>query len=468
MTPARIRRAIATLAAFLVPLGLLHAFILAEICIGITDALFILDAIRARNLKPFRQPWFLAALLWWAWLLSCSTPFTGAAGWLASFANAFVILRFLVFTLALQTWLLTTLRTRRAAWGLLACSCLWIGVESWQQLLTGTNIFGNPRWPDGALTGPFWKPRAGALFGHLLFIAAPPAAIALISRRHQLARLAGEAILVLGLITAVLIGQRMGTAFAILGDLACAVFFPPLRRAAAAAFLIAGLVVLATPIISPPTHAKLVTETATNAAHFAASPYGQLYIRAVIMGLDSPWHGWGYNGFRAFCTRPQFSAGLPALGLPPTQLVLGACNLHPHNFYLQALVDAGFPGLALFSILNAFWLATAYRRLRANPTPIQIALFIGALTYIWPIASMDEFPTLYEPGWLFFILGAALTAAPPPAPAMPAPASSAGNRPGPAHASSCTPPPPPAPSGSRPSAPPPATNPAPASPPPSA
>ena len=42
---------------------------------------------------------------------------------------------------------------RRIAWWVLALSCLWIGVESWEQYLTGTNIFGDRRYGDGALTG---------------------------------------------------------------------------------------------------------------------------------------------------------------------------------------------------------------------------------------------------------------------------------------------------------------------------
>ncbi len=40
MRPDMLRR-IALAAALLVPLGLLHAFVLAEICIGIVDVLFL-------------------------------------------------------------------------------------------------------------------------------------------------------------------------------------------------------------------------------------------------------------------------------------------------------------------------------------------------------------------------------------------------------------------------------------------
>ena len=198
----------------------------------------------------------------------------------------------------------------------------------------------------------------------------------------------------------------MGTAFMILGALAAAAFLPRLRRPVAAALLAAGLTLLATPIISPPTHAKLVGETSKNLTHFSRSPYGEIYTRAAVMGLDSPWRGWGYNGFRTFCPAPQFDAGLPALGIAPTSTAMFACNLHPHNFYLQAFEESGFPGLALFTLMNLLWLVA----LRPKPArdPVLVGLFIGVLTYAWPIASTDAFPTLYEPGWLFVILGLGL------------------------------------------------------------
>ena len=35
-------------------------------------------------------------------------------------------------------------------------------------------------------------------------------------------------------------------------------------------------------------------------------------------------------------------------------------------------------------------------------------LFACVVTFAWPLASTDEFPTLYMSGWLFFALGLAL------------------------------------------------------------
>jgi O-antigen ligase len=400
-------RPIALTAAALVPLGLLHAWVLAEICIALTDALFIAETIRIKNLTWLKQPWLYAALAWWAWLTFCSIPFPGFTvdGWLMGTFEAFIIIRLLVFTVALQTWLLTTAGAQKLAWALLAASTAWIGLESWQQFLTGQNLFGDGRWGDGSLTGPFYKPRAGDLYGHLLFLALLPPVMTFIAQPGRLRPAAGAGLAAIGVVTSVLIGQRMGTVFTGLGLVTSSLFIPRLRRPALIIAALAAAVLSLTPLISPATHAKLVGETATNLGHFSQSPYGELYTRATVMGLQSPWHGWGYNGFRAFCPLPRFTAGLATLNIPPTSLRLAACNLHPHNFYLQAFADAGFPGLLLFTTMMLTILATLSRRLWLNPAPLRVGAFAFALTFAWPLASTDEFPTLYMSGWLFFTLG---------------------------------------------------------------
>ncbi len=407
-------RDLALVATLLVPFGLLHFFVLAEICIGLTDVLFLVDSGWRRDFRWARQPWVILALLWWAWLVFCSTPLPlpgfAAAGW-AGFGQAVVIIRLILFAAALQSWLLTTPGARRAAWIMLALSTLWIAVESWQQYLTGHNIFGNPRWGDGSLTGPFWKPRAGDLYAHLLFIGLLPPVMSLLAKPGWKLRTAGVVLAVLGVVTSVLIGQRMCVLFTAMGLVMAAFYLPRLRLPMAAALVIGIAVVIATPIISPPTHGKLVAETQRNLHHFTQSPYGEIFTVATNMGLQSPWHGWGYRGFRVDCELPRFNTGLPFLNIPPTQEGLGAWNLHPQNFYIQSFSDAGFPGLLLFTALMAYWSWLTARGLWRNPDPVRVGLFIGVINYTWPIASTDEFPTLYMLGWFFFFVGLSLACA---------------------------------------------------------
>ena len=406
------RRAAIALTVILA-LCLLHTRAGAEFCIVTIDALFAAALIRGQRLN-FRQPWLIIALIWWGWEVICSTPIRplglGAAGWY-DLAEALALIRFIILIAALQLWVLTTPAARRAAWLALALSCLWIGLESWQQYLTGHNLFGDRRWPDGSLTGPFWEPRAGAPYAHLLCVALLPIALPLLNRRRLIPRLAAGALAIIGLATSVLIGQRMPTLLAFLALATSALFLPRLRPAALVALVIGAAVIAATPIISPPTYHKLVVHFIAQMRHFATSPYGELYTRATVMGLASPWHGYGFDGFRNLCPLPQFGAGLPRLHIAPTQIGLGACNIHPHNFYLQALIEAGLPGLLLFTAMNLAWLITLARGLWRAPAPLRVGLFAGVLTYAWPFASSDSFAILPHIGWLLMLLGLGLATA---------------------------------------------------------
>ncbi|HQT47477.1 MAG TPA: glycosyltransferase, partial [Acidocella sp.] len=170
------------------------------------------------------------------------------------------------------------------------------------------------------------------------------------------------------------------------------------------------LVLAATPVISPPTYGKLVGETYRNLSHFTLSPYGELYTRGITMGLASPWHGWGYNGFRVYCPQPRFATGFPALGIVPTEIGRGACNLHPHNYYVQAFTDAGAPGLSLFILLGLTWLMGAFPAGSRRHEAVSVGVFIGIATFLWPFGSTDEFPALYMLGWFFLLLGLGLPA----------------------------------------------------------
>lgn len=405
-------RNIALTATFLVPFGLLHAFVLAEICIAITDILFLAEMTRQRDFTWAKQSWFIAAIIWWVWTLICALPLPSLGlhgfGIVESTIQVLVIIRLITFIVALQSWVLTTPRSRHILWLLIALSALWIGIESWQQLLTGRNIFGNPRYGDGALTGPFWKPRAGDLYGHILFIGLLPPLVALFAKPGRNRQIAGMALALLGVATSVFIGQRMGNIFTFLSLVLAAIFIRQLRRPALIIAAAAAVLIILTPLIAPLTYKKLVGETTRQVSHYALSPYGELETRAVAMGRASPITGWGYNGFREYCEQPQFSAGIPALGIAPTTLALAACNLHPHNYYLQSLTDAGFPGLILFTAMCLLWLAAMFRGIWAEKNPIRVGLFISVFTFLWPLASTDEFPTLYLPGWLFLILGLGL------------------------------------------------------------
>jgi O-antigen ligase len=168
---------------------------------------------------------------------------------------------------------------------------------------------------------------------------------------------------------------------------------------------IAGALLLAaSPVVAPSAYDRLVQRFSNQLEHFAVSPYGELYARAWEVGRQNPITGMGFDGFNTGCPqqryfRPTFDASEPDGG--------GAriCWDHPHNFYLQALDDGGFVGLALFCATAVAWLVPLGRGLWHQPDPLRAGLFAATFVQLWPIQSSTAFTSMPIGGWFFLLLG---------------------------------------------------------------
>jgi O-antigen ligase len=229
-----------------------------------------------------------------------------------------------------------------------------------------------------------------------------------LARREAWARAGAIALLVLGVATMLLIGQRMPALLMLLGLVVAALLLRPFRLPVLLAMLVGAVLLAATPVISPPTFQKLVLHFIDQMRHFPTSNYGILYVRALVMLEAHPWLGLGVDGFRHGCADPAYFHGIAALGVSDAENGgLAGCNLHPHNYYLEIATDGGIPALLLFVGLITAW----FRRL-AHPVDagraVPIALFVAALVQLWPLASTTALFVLPTAGWIFLTMGWAL------------------------------------------------------------
>jgi O-antigen ligase len=261
---------------------------------------------------------------------------------------------------------------------------------------------GFTRRGDGELTGPFENPRAGAPFSRLLFPTMLPALA-------RLGRFGALALAIAGVGMVVLIGQRMPLLLTVFGLLVAALMLPRLRLPTAAALGAGALLLAASVVVSPPTFYRLVTKFSAQMEDFPASDYGLIGARAAFIALDHPVFGQGFDGFRNACPDPRyFRSATPER---PDGGGAGICNIHPHNHYLEAVTNAGFPGLVLFSAMIVAWLRELARGLRRNPDPLRVGLFVAALIQEWPIASASGFTAIEIGGFFFLLLGYGLAVA---------------------------------------------------------
>ena len=387
---------VAAACVLLCPVFLLHGRLVADVLMVIVAVCFLARSAWVRDWAWLRTGWVLAAAAWWVWLLACSLQ--------GGLVEALAAVRFLVFVAALDHWVLRLAWRRVWLARLAAIAALYIALQTALQLAIGRNLQGYGRWGDGELTGPFEHPRAGAPFSRLLFPAVLPA-------MARLGRWAGLVLLVAAVLVVVLIGQRMPVLLTALGLFVTGLLLPRLRAGVLAATAGAALLLAVSAVVVPPTFHRLIDKFSTQMEHFPDSPYGLITVRAAAMIRQHPAFGLGFDGFRHHCADPVYFTGWPGSAYAADGGGANVCVQHPHNHYMQAAVEAGFPGLLLFSVMVVAWLRPLARGLWRNPAPLRVGLFVAALLQEWPIASTSDFLSMPLSGWFFLLLGLGLAEA---------------------------------------------------------
>lgn len=398
-------------ATLLLPVFVMHGRAIAEALIAVVDLCFLARSALAGDWRWLRAAWVRIALLFWGWLMVCSLPGIGIGG-TASFVQAVAFVRLLLFPAALGYAALADAQARRWLQWVLTASALYIAFQTVLQLVTGRDIQGFPRNGDGELTGPFQHPRAATPLSRLLYPVLLPPVGALLARGGALAWGAAAALTAGSVAIIVLIGQRMPLLLTGLGLLVSALMLRRVRAVAAVAIVVGAVLLAASAIVEPPTFYRLVTKFSQQMTDFPDSDYGLIAGRAVAIVAAHPWLGQGYDGFRNACADPRYFvvqswAGQHRAGGGGT----AACNIHPHNHYLEAATEAGLPGLVLFAALVGAWCAGLLRRIGRNPDPRRVGVFAAVLMAEWPIASASNFTSIEASGFFLILLGYGLAMA---------------------------------------------------------
>ena len=112
---------------------------------------------------------------------------------------------------------------------------------------------------------------------------------------------------------------------------------------------------------------------------FHNSPYGEIYNTAFQIWRDNKLTGIGLNNFEEVCKNlDRYNIYHKNYG----------CGSHPHNYYVQALVESVFLGLILFISLMIFLL---YKFKDFKKNEFHIIGLIILLVIFWPIMSTGSF-----------------------------------------------------------------------------
>ena len=395
----------ALIATLLTPLLLMHAHGFAEVSLALAAICFVLRSAATGDWGWVKTPWVALSLVWWGWMVLGSLPIPSLGlgeNQAHGLVQGLLAIRFPLFAAALAFGVLRDPAPRRWMFATIAISAAYVSVHLVFQFVFGVNLYGQPKAWDTLLTGPFGTARAAPLMARIL----PPVLIPF-AARYLDRRFLPYLILMGGLAVVAIIGQRIPVVIMI-GTLAVAsLLIRRMRPVALAALVATALLIPSFALISPKTYQHMVVRTQTMAEGFAVGYYGEMYNRAFEIGHQNPWTGLGFDGFRLGCFEPRYFR--PSFdGTVANGGGADICWVHPHNFYFQALVDGGVPGLALFCAFGLACLIPLGRGLWRNPDPMRVGLFAVMLAQIFPVQSTPSFWSMPMGGWFFLLLGWAM------------------------------------------------------------
>jgi O-antigen ligase len=348
----------------------------ADIALILVAVAFLIRSACLRDWRWAREPWVVLAFAWVAWLNLASLLAVDPAH---ATSRAAVLVRFVLFAAALATVHLRDPWVRRNFLAALAAAATLVALDCLIQVVTGTSLSGRPLPEAYRLSGPLSGQRAGTYLGKVAFPLLLPLLI-LVERRAWPAWIPLICLGVVGAIVA-LTGERSALLAFGLGTLTCLVLLPTLRRFLLPAILLGvlglGAISLARPILIE----RFVDQTQDDLAGFADKRYGMILRSGLALFAERPVTGIGVSEFPRRCPAPRFAA------IGPTEV---RCVSHPHNPWMEMLVEGGVVALLLWLGMLAAWL----RRFAQGGRTVFVVGLAALLPFAWPLmTSMSLFVT---------------------------------------------------------------------------
>ncbi|MCH7711210.1 MAG: O-antigen ligase family protein, partial [Proteobacteria bacterium] len=306
-----------------------------DIAATLVAVLFLIRSALLGDFSWARTPWIMAALAVWIYLMlaSLAAEHVGAA-----LGRAGPWIRFVLFAAALQFWVLNDgvwLKRLMIATG---ATVGFVAADTVFQFVFSYDIFGIPQYSFDRLTGPMVElpPKVGVYIMRLMY----PVLVwvmfwAVAGGRGLIAKVTAIAAIAAGVTTVLITGERMAFLLAVFGLAVMIVLVPAIRRTSLVALLAAGLCVAGAFALNPTVADRSLHKAVSIVGNFWQSPYGLVWLGGLKVARENPVIGVGLKNLRTTCRTVVY--GSPDQAGPE-------CSLHPHNFYIEWLAEAGVIG----------------------------------------------------------------------------------------------------------------------------
>jgi len=428
---------IENLAYFLIlifPLSLITGNAFPDISITFVGLIFIsLFFFKKKFTDLFTHKWILISFVFWLFLIFISLF---SENKYLAYRDALIFIRIILIPIFIYIWILRDTNRIKKLTLVIFITVLFVCLDTIYQFFNydplngfGKDIFGN--LPDfyGRLTGPFTELVPGAYVSKFSLIGL--AFILLFFQNNKIQNIIMISYLTLvGLVTYIS-GERMALATFLLGLFFLFIFFKKKR----VIYLISIIFIFSsiffvykthpiyndyTILKSTPYHLGLSVEKNYKCnndsnkkeckkvihlqpsfievlKNFNESAYGQIYSLGIKMWKDHPWQGIGLNNFNYLCqNNPKYQNLIKNYN----------CVTHPHNFYLQWLVETGIFGLLLFII----YIYLIFNFVNKNKSlPFTIISLATLIILFWPIMSTGSLLKNWMGVSTFYIIGICLS-----------------------------------------------------------
>jgi O-antigen ligase len=159
-------------------------------------------------------------------------------------------------------------------------------------------------------------------------------------------------------------------------------------------------------LVKPDVYNRQVRSTVDAVRNIGNTHYGVIWQRALVMARTNPVFGVGMNHYRNACENAAYG---PVVQLRPQET---SCALHPHNLYLEWLVEGGLIGGAGFVAAMLLMLQRLWRALPVLRTDyVFIALIVTAGLRLFPASTAMSMTRSWFSMPLWLVIGWALAVA---------------------------------------------------------
>ena len=415
----------------LLPFSLISGPAIPDISITFVGLFLLIISLYNKNFTEiFNYKWALFSFIFWFFLIFISIF---AENKYLSFRDSLIFIRILFIPIFLYLWILKDINKISKLIVVIFTAIIFVCLDTIYQFLKydpaygfGSDIFGHVPEFYSRLTGPFRDLVPGAYISKFGLIGI----IFIIQFIKNIKFQSLFIIIYLTLVGSVtyISGERMALATFMLGLMILIVFFNKKRLIiffSMCCILLSIYIINKThPIYndykiieSTPYHLGLTVEKNyicnqnenckkiiklqpdffVVIKNFNKSAYGQIYSLGLKMWKDHPFLGVGLNNFTFLCNNDERYKN---------KIKNYNCVTHPHNFYLQWLIETGVFGLALFFLYIFFIYYFIINKFQSPYAAISLA----TLTILfWPIMSTGSLLKNWMGVSTFFIMGICLS-----------------------------------------------------------